>query len=94
MKSATLIVLAAIGGAAAILPASAADQDALLKRGTYLVNGPVACGNCQNQVRAGAKFCDSCGTPMARHCTNCNADLTATAKFCAECGTPASPPAG
>ena len=54
----------------------------------------VACGNCQNQVRAGAKFCDSCGTPMARHCTNCNADLTATAKFCAECGTPASPPAG
>jgi membrane protease subunit (stomatin/prohibitin family) len=49
----------------------------------------VACGNCQNQVRAGAKFCDSCGTPMARHCTNCNADLTASAKFCAECGTPA-----
>ena len=48
MKSATLIVLAAIGGAAAILPASAADQDALLKRGTYLVNGPVACGNCHN----------------------------------------------
>ena len=54
----------------------------------------VTCGSCQNQVRAGAKFCDSCGTPMARHCTNCNADLTATAKFCAECGTPASPPAG
>jgi membrane protease subunit (stomatin/prohibitin family) len=54
----------------------------------------IACGNCQNQVRAGAKFCDSCGTPMARHCTNCNADLTATAKFCAECGTAASPPAG
>jgi len=56
--------------------------------------GTVACGNCQNQVRAEAKFCDSCGTPMARHCTNCNADLTAAAKFCAECGTPASPPAG
>ncbi len=52
----------------------------------------VECGNCSNQVRVGAKFCDSCGTPMRRHCTNCNADLTATAKFCAECGTPVSPP--
>ena len=49
----------------------------------------IACGNCDNQVRAGAKFCDSCGTPMQKHCTNCNADLSATAKFCAECGTPA-----
>ncbi|MEP7024706.1 MAG: SPFH domain-containing protein, partial [Actinomycetota bacterium] len=52
-----------------------------------------ACGNCQNQVRVGAKFCDSCGTPMQKHCTNCNADLSAAAKFCAECGTPVSPPA-
>jgi membrane protease subunit (stomatin/prohibitin family) len=50
------------------------------------------CGNCHSHVRAGAKFCDSCGTPMQKHCTNCNADLSATAKFCAECGTPASPP--
>ena len=50
------------------------------------------CGNCHNQVRATAKFCDSCGNPMARHCTNCNADLSPAAKFCAECGTPASPP--
>jgi membrane protease subunit (stomatin/prohibitin family) len=52
----------------------------------------VVCGNCESQVRAGAKFCDSCGTPMQKHCTNCNADLTATSKFCAECGTPTSPP--
>ncbi|HCU95420.1 MAG TPA: hypothetical protein DHU96_22995 [Actinobacteria bacterium] len=50
------------------------------------------CGNCHNQVRVGAKFCDSCGTPTSKHCTNCNADLSATAKFCAECGTPASSP--
>jgi membrane protease subunit (stomatin/prohibitin family) len=52
----------------------------------------VECPECHSQVRAGAKFCDSCGTPMAKHCTNCNADLSATAKFCAECGTPVSPP--
>lgn len=48
----------------------------------------VECSNCHNQVRVGAKFCDSCGTPTSKHCTNCNADLSATAKFCAECGTP------
>jgi membrane protease subunit (stomatin/prohibitin family) len=52
----------------------------------------VDCGNCHSQVRAGAKFCDNCGTAMQRHCTNCNADLTATAKFCGECGTPTAPP--
>jgi membrane protease subunit (stomatin/prohibitin family) len=52
----------------------------------------VECPECHSQVRAGAKFCDSCGTPMQKHCTNCNADLSATAKFCAECGTPVSAP--
>ena len=52
----------------------------------------IECTACHNQVRAGAKFCDSCGTPMQRHCTNCNADLSATAMFCAECGTPVNPP--
>jgi membrane protease subunit (stomatin/prohibitin family) len=52
----------------------------------------VECGNCHAQVRAGAKFCDSCGTPMQRHCTNCNAELSAAAKFCAECGTPTGQP--
>src|SRR6266700_1136858 len=50
------------------------------------------CGHCHSQVRLGAKFCDSCGTPLQKHCTNCNADLTASARFCAECGTPASRP--
>jgi membrane protease subunit (stomatin/prohibitin family) len=48
----------------------------------------VACGNCENQVREGAKFCDSCGNPMSKTCSNCNAALGATSKFCAECGTP------
>ena len=58
----------------------------------YAPAGTVECGNCHSQVRTGAKFCDSCGTPMAKHCTNCNADVTATARFCAECGTPTGAP--
>ncbi|MDX6396069.1 MAG: hypothetical protein QOJ73_7132 [Streptosporangiaceae bacterium] len=67
-------------------PPAPAPQDAAPPGAT------MECGNCHSHVRAGAKFCDSCGTPMQKHCTNCNADLSATAKFCAECGTPASPP--
>jgi membrane protease subunit (stomatin/prohibitin family) len=51
----------------------------------------VACGNCQAEIQAGAKFCPECGTPTQRHCTNCNASLTPTAKFCAECGTATAP---
>jgi membrane protease subunit (stomatin/prohibitin family) len=71
---------------AAAAPAPAAPQAPAAPTAT------VDCPECHNQVRAGAKFCDSCGTPMQRHCANCNADLTATAKFCAECGTPVNPP--
>jgi membrane protease subunit (stomatin/prohibitin family) len=67
-------------------PAEAAPAEAATPAGT------IECGNCHSQVRAGAKFCDMCGTPTQKHCTNCNADLTAAAKFCAECGTPVNPP--
>jgi membrane protease subunit (stomatin/prohibitin family) len=67
-------------------PAQAPTQAA------YTPAGTVECGNCHSQVRTGAKFCDSCGTPLAKHCTNCNADLSATSKFCAECGTPTGAP--
>src|SRR5215470_13768686 len=49
----------------------------------------VQCGNCQAQVREGAKFCDSCGNALARTCANCNAAMGGSAKFCAECGTAA-----
>ncbi len=51
----------------------------------------VACSNCQSAVRAGAKFCDSCGNPMSHSCANCNASLNPGAKFCAECGTATGP---
>ena len=47
----SIAFLVAVGGlaAAAAIPAVAADdQAALLKRGEYLMNGPVACGNCHN----------------------------------------------
>ena len=31
---------------ALVLPAAAQDPNALVKRGDYLVNGPMACSNC------------------------------------------------
>jgi membrane protease subunit (stomatin/prohibitin family) len=54
----------------------------------------VACANCGAGVRAGAKFCGECGTPMQAHCGNCQAELRSGAKFCDECGTPTQRPVG
>ena len=73
------------GGQGYAPPAQPAPQQAPLPPAP----ATVACGNCQTQVREGAKFCDSCGNPMSKTCSNCNAALGATSKFCAECGTPA-----
>jgi membrane protease subunit (stomatin/prohibitin family) len=80
------------GGQGFVQPAPAAPAPATSAPATPAPAATIECAECHSQVRAGAKFCDSCGTPMQKHCTNCNADLTATAKFCAECGTPANPP--
>src|SRR5258708_20176298 len=48
MKRTSWLIAGGAGVIVASLPAAAADQDALLKRGAYLINGPVACGNCHN----------------------------------------------
>ena len=41
-----LFGLALAAGCFLVLPVAADDQDALVKRGAYLVNGPAACANC------------------------------------------------
>jgi membrane protease subunit (stomatin/prohibitin family) len=80
------------GGQGFVQPAPAAPAPAASAPAAPAPAATIECAECHSQVRAGAKFCDSCGTPMQKHCTNCNADLAAAAKFCAECGTPANPP--
>ena len=80
------------GGQGFVQPAPAAPAPAASAPAAPAPAATIECAECHSQVRAGAKFCDSCGTPTQKHCTNCNADLTAAAKFCAECGTPANPP--
>ncbi len=56
--------------------------------------GGVACANCHAPNAAGAKFCSSCGTPIAApkvvHCTQCGTAAAPGARFCASCGTPLS----
>jgi membrane protease subunit (stomatin/prohibitin family) len=68
----------------------------------------VRCGNCSALNPESAKFCASCGQPLAAvaaapsgatvHCTQCGTVNAATAKFCANCGAslqePAAAPAG
>jgi ribosomal protein L40E len=50
-----------------------------------------ACPKCQASLAVGAKFCTSCGTPVASKtiCAGCGAELQPRAKFCGECGKPA-----
>ncbi|HKH13671.1 MAG TPA: adenylate/guanylate cyclase domain-containing protein [Solirubrobacterales bacterium] len=64
------------------------------------------CGSCGTQNPEGARFCMSCGAPLATRCPSCGAESPPGAKFCVQCGTslsasgaaprgarPAAPPA-
>ena len=44
------------------------------------------CVRCQSENRIGAKFCEQCGTAIARACSSCGSELSVTAKFCTNCG--------
>ncbi|HXG05095.1 MAG TPA: adenylate/guanylate cyclase domain-containing protein [Candidatus Binatia bacterium] len=52
----------------------------------------MTCPRCGHPNLAQAKFCEECGSPLARRCSRCGTGLTATAKFCPECGEPAGAP--
>src|SRR5262245_11885216 len=46
------------------------------------------CSVCRRGNRVGARFCDSCGTPLEVRCAQCENVLRAGARFCDACGTP------
>ena len=54
----------------------------------------VLCPSCGVAVVAGADFCQTCGSPLAkqtapapvRFCVRCGAELRATSRFCPKCG--------
>ncbi|MCH7737674.1 MAG: AAA family ATPase [Chloroflexi bacterium] len=44
------------------------------------------CRNCQFENPAGARFCMSCGSPLANACPECGTELPSEARFCLSCG--------
>lgn len=44
------------------------------------------CPQCQEQVPAGAKFCNNCGAKLITVCPECGANVRPGSKFCSECG--------
>jgi class 3 adenylate cyclase/tetratricopeptide (TPR) repeat protein len=47
----------------------------------------VSCGSCGTENPERARFCMSCGQPLARRCPACAAEAPPQARFCMECGT-------
>jgi class 3 adenylate cyclase/tetratricopeptide (TPR) repeat protein len=46
------------------------------------------CPHCQAENACGLRFCESCGTALARACPSCGHELKPQAKFCGKCGAP------
>ena len=46
------------------------------------------CPRCQHNNGETARFCEECGTKLARACSACGQDVNPTAKFCPACGVP------
>jgi class 3 adenylate cyclase/tetratricopeptide (TPR) repeat protein len=46
----------------------------------------VDCSACGRANRGGVKFCEECGSPLARACPRCNEKVPAQARFCGACG--------
>jgi class 3 adenylate cyclase/tetratricopeptide (TPR) repeat protein len=57
------------------------------------VNRAIPCPSCGHDNREEARFCDGCGTALARVCPRCGTTLRAAARFCDGCGQPVSGPA-
>src|SRR6202158_1495260 len=50
------------------------------------------CPSCQHENKPAARFCESCGTTLARRCPSCGEELATQARFCAACGTAVAAP--
>jgi class 3 adenylate cyclase/tetratricopeptide (TPR) repeat protein len=44
------------------------------------------CPQCRHNNRPEAKFCEACGTPLARRCPHCQHEVRPGARFCDQCG--------
>jgi class 3 adenylate cyclase len=51
------------------------------------------CPSCDAEGSPTAKFCEQCGTRLARRCPACDHEVGEAARFCAECGARLDAPA-
>ncbi len=51
------------------------------------------CAACRHENTAAARFCEGCGTRLARACPTCGAEAGPQARFCPACGASLSEPA-
>src|SRR5262245_1261471 len=47
----------------------------------------MGCPSCGAEHAPSAKFCQECGTRLARRCPECGHEVDSSAKCCQECGT-------
>lgn len=50
------------------------------------------CPSCGHDNREGARFCDSCASPITLVCANCGTEARPSAAFCDSCGQPLTDP--
>jgi membrane protease subunit (stomatin/prohibitin family) len=71
-------------------PGSAPGPAASPGSGPAAGGSAVVCGSCNAANAPGAKFCSSCGIPLAvpkaSHCTQCGTANPPNARFCGNCG--------
>ncbi|PYO59146.1 MAG: hypothetical protein DMD83_00410 [Candidatus Rokuibacteriota bacterium] len=48
------------------------------------------CPRCRAENRAGVRFCEECGSPLALRCESCGAEILRGKRFCGSCGAPAA----
>ena len=46
------------------------------------------CASCGAPNEEDARFCEGCGSSLARICATCGVEASATARFCRGCGAP------
>ena len=55
----------------------------------------MTCSSCGAEGSPTARFCEQCGTRLARRCPACDHEVGPTSRFCPECGAPlGTPPSG
>jgi hypothetical protein len=46
------------------------------------------CARCNSENSASARYCNACGSPLARCCPRCGTSLASSVRFCEACGSP------